>query len=61
MMYHVIYFDPLTNHMTSHVIDPDIQHLTPAFPLWNTDTITGLGHLPNQDIGTTSYLGITPV
>jgi len=59
--HHVIYFDLSTNHMTSHVIDPDAQHPMPALPLWNTDTITELGHLPNQDVGLTSYSGITPV
>jgi len=50
-----------TNHMTSHVINPDARCPMPAFPLWNTNTITGLGYLPNQDVGMTSYLGITPV
>ena len=40
--------------------DPDARHPTPAFPLWNTDTITTLGRLPNWDVGSTSYLGNTP-
>jgi len=61
MMYHVISFDLLTSHVTSHMTKPDTQLLTPAFPLWFTDTITRLGWLPNWDIGSTSYLGNTPV
>jgi len=59
--YHVILIGPLTNHVTSHMINPDTWHPTPAFPLWNTDTITALGRLPNRDVGSTSYLGNTPV
>ena len=47
--------------MTSYVINPDTRHLTPALPLWNTDTITTLGWLPNWDVRSTSYLGNTPV
>jgi len=50
-----------TNHVMSHVINPDTRHLTPAFPLSNTDMITRLGRLPNQDVGTTSSLGNTPI
>jgi len=61
MTYHVTSFDLLTNHMMSHVTDPNTQLLTPAFPLWNTNTITRLGCLPNWDIGSTSYLGNTPI
>jgi len=61
MTYHVISFDLSTSHVMSHMIDPDIRHPTPAFPLWNTDTITGLRRLPNWDVGSTSYLGNTPV
>ena len=45
--YHVISFDPSINHVTSHVINPNAQFLTLAFPLWITDTITELGRLPN--------------
>jgi len=59
--YHVIFIVSLTNHMMSHVIDPNTRHPTSAFPLWNTDTITALGRLPNWDVGSTSYSGNTPV
>jgi len=58
---HVTFFDLSNNHVTSYVIDPDTRLPTPAFPLWNTDTITTLGRLPNWDVGSTSYLGNTPV
>jgi len=61
MMYHVIFFDLSTSHVTSHVTNPDTRLLTPTFPLWFTDTITRLGCLPNWDIGLTSYLGNTPI
>jgi len=47
MMYHVASFELLTSHVMSHVTDPDTQHPTSAFPLWNTNTITTLGQLPN--------------
>jgi len=47
--------------MTSHVTTPDAQHPTPTSPLLNTDMITRLGRLPNPDVGTTSYLGNTPI
>jgi len=59
--YHMTSFDLSNSHVMSHVIDPDTRYPTLVFPLWNTDTITMLGQLPNQDIGTTSYLGNTPV
>jgi len=61
MTYHMTFIDFRTNHVTSHMINPDTWHPTSAFPLWNTDTITTLGRLPNQDVGSTSYLGSTPV
>jgi len=59
--YHMTFIDSLTNHVTSHMINPNTWHLTPTFLLWNTDTITTLGRLPNRDIRLTSYLGNTPV
>jgi len=37
------FFDLSNNHVTSYMIDPDTQHPTLTFPLWNTDTITTLG------------------
>jgi len=43
----MIFTASLTNHVMSHMIDPDTRHPTPALPLWNTDTITTLGQLPN--------------
>ena len=61
VMYHVISFNLSISHMTSHMTNPDTQLPMPTFPLWNADTITGLGRLPNQDIGSTSYLGNTPI
>jgi len=54
-------FDLSTSHVTSHMINPNAWLPTLAFPLWITDTITGLGQLPNWDVGSTSYLGNTPV
>jgi len=60
-MYHVISFNSSTNHVASYVINPDTQLPTPTLPLWITDMITGLGHLPNWDVGSTSYLGNTPI
>jgi len=45
--HHMTYLDLSIDHVTTHVIYPDTQHPTPAFPLWNTDTITRLGRLPN--------------
>jgi len=54
-------FDLSTSHVTSHVINPNAQLPTLAFPLWITDMITRLGQLPNWDVGSTSYLGNTPV
>jgi len=61
VMYHVTFFDLSNNHMTSHMINPNTWLPTLAFPLWNTDTITTLGWLPNWDVGSTSYLGNTPI
>ena len=60
-MYHMISFDSLTSHMTSHVTNPNTQLLMPTFPLWFADTLTGLGQLPNWIAHLLSSLGITPV
>jgi len=60
-MHHMTSLDLSNNHMTSHMINPDTQLPTSAFPLWNTDMITTLGQLPNQDVGSTSHLENTPV
>ena len=46
-MYYVISFDLSTSHVMSHVTNPNARLLTPAFPLWITNTITRLGRLPN--------------
>jgi len=46
-MYHVIFFDLSTSHVTSHMTDPDARLPTPIFPLWFADMLTGLGRLPN--------------
>jgi len=60
-MYHVISFDLSISHMTSHITNPNAQLLMPTFPLWFTDTLTGLGQLPNWIACLPSSLGNTPV
>jgi len=61
MMYHMISFDSSVSHMTSYVINPDTWLLTPTFPLWFANMLTGLGRLPNWIARSLSSLGITPV